>query len=201
MKQIENQNFQQVQDFNSTELVRFNDINSKIITVRDNMVILDSDVAELYDVETRDINKSVKNNPDKFPKGYVFELDNKEFADLRWKFSTANLAKTRVLPKAFTEKGLYMLATILKSKKAIDATIDIIETFAKLRELSREVAEIVEMPTDENKQKAIAQKTGEILSDIVTRDLKTTGTETTFELNVLTAIKVKHTIKRERTAI
>jgi len=68
-------------------------------------------------VETRDINKSVKNNPDKFPEGYIFELDNKEFADLRWKNSTTNLAITRVLPEAFTEKVLYMLATILKSEK------------------------------------------------------------------------------------
>jgi len=81
-------------------------------------VILDSDVAAISDVETRDINKAVKNNPEKFPKGYLLELDNKEFTDLRCKFSTSNLSKTRVLPKAFTEKGMYMLATILKSKKA-----------------------------------------------------------------------------------
>jgi hypothetical protein len=62
----------------------------------------------------------VKNNPDKFPDGYVFELTKEEFEVLRRNFSTAKFAKTRSLPKAFTEKGLYMLATILKSKVAFE---------------------------------------------------------------------------------
>jgi hypothetical protein len=72
------------------ELIKLNDVDSKIITIRDQKVILDSDVAALYGVETRDINKSVKNNPDKFPNGYIIELDRKELADLRWKNSTSN---------------------------------------------------------------------------------------------------------------
>ena len=98
-------------------LIKFNNIEEKIITLRNDKVIIDSDVAELYGVETRDINKSVKNNPDKFPEGYVFELDKQEVEDLRWKISTTKWSsKSRVLPKAFTEKGLYMLATILKSR-------------------------------------------------------------------------------------
>jgi hypothetical protein len=105
------------------ELITLDDVNSKIVVLRNTNVILDSDVATLYGVETRDINKSVKNNPDKFPEGYIFELDDKEFADLRGKFSTTNLSKTRVLPKAFTKKGCYMLATILKSPKATQTTI------------------------------------------------------------------------------
>ncbi|MDR2424232.1 MAG: ORF6N domain-containing protein [Prevotellaceae bacterium] len=100
------------------EILKFGQVEEKILTIHNQQVILDSDVAELYGVETRDRNKSVKNNPDKFPEGFIFEIDNKEFADLRWKISTTNLAKTRVNPKAFTEKGLYMLATILKSEKA-----------------------------------------------------------------------------------
>ena len=74
---------------------------------------MDSDVAVLYGVETREINQAVRNNPEKFPNGYVFELDRQELAYLRSKFLTANVSsKSRVLPKAFTEKGLYMLATI-----------------------------------------------------------------------------------------
>ena len=124
------------------DIVKFRDVKDKIITVRGQNVLLDSDVAELYGVETRDVNKSVKNNPLKFPEGYIFSLDNKELNDLRWKFSTTNLTKTRALPKAFTEKGLYMLATILKGDKAIDTTIAIIEAYAKLRELQRTVAEL-----------------------------------------------------------
>ena len=105
-----------------------NEVNGKIITLRDEKVILDSDVAGLYGVETREINQAVRNNPDKFPKGYIIELKPSELYALRSKFLIANseeeddnlkskistLRKTRVLPKAFTEKGLYMLATILK---------------------------------------------------------------------------------------
>jgi len=72
-------------------------------------------VAVLYGVQTKEVNQAIKNNCDKFPKGYIIELKNSEFHDLRSKFLTANLEKTRVLPKAITEKGLYMLATILKS--------------------------------------------------------------------------------------
>ena len=127
-------------------LIKFNNIEEKIITLRNEKVIIDSDVAELYGVETRDINKSVKNNPDKFPEGYVFELDKQEVEGLRWKISTTKWSsKSRVLPKAFTEKGLYMLATILKSQKATQTTIAIIETFTKIRELSRTVSELAEV--------------------------------------------------------
>ena len=78
-------------------IVKFSDINEKIISIRGNNVILDSDVAVLYGVETRDINKSVRNNLNKFPEGYVFELDNKKFTSLRWKISTVNLTITNHL--------------------------------------------------------------------------------------------------------
>ena len=101
------------------DVVNLEVVENKIIEVRGQKVLLDSDVAELYGVETRDINKAVKNNPDKFPRGYTFELKKSEFEDLRWKFSTTKFSKTRVLPKASTEKGLYMLATILKSSQAV----------------------------------------------------------------------------------
>lgn len=176
-------------------LIKFSNVEEKIITIRDVKVILDSDVAELYGVQTRDINKSVKNNPDKFPKGYVFELDKQEVANLRWKNSTTNLSMSRVNPKAFTEKGLYMLATILKSEKATQTTIAIIETFTQIRELSRTVAELSEIK-DENEQKTLMQKSGEIISDILGEDMKTTDTETTVELN-FAVLKFKHTIKRK----
>ena len=77
-------------------------------------VILDRDVAELYGVETRDINKAVKNNPKKFPPGYVFELNNSEKQELVENFHRFNSLKhSTVAPHAFTEQGLYMLATIL----------------------------------------------------------------------------------------
>ena len=179
------------------DLIKLEDVNSKIISLRNQPVLLDSDVATLYHVQTRDVNKAVKNNPDKFPEGYIFELDNKEFADLRWKISTANLSKTRVHPKAFTKKGCYMLATILKSPKATQATIDIIEAFDKMQEMSMSIVELMKDHENEQKQQAMVQKGEELFEDIIGNALDIVGTETSFELN-LAAFKIKHTVKRSR---
>ena len=111
---------------------------SKIIVIRDTQVILDRDVAELYGVTTRDINKAVKNNPTKFPFGYIIELTASEKGELVENFHRFNpLKHSTVLPHAFTEQGLYMLATILKSPLATQTTITIIDTFTKLRKLAR----------------------------------------------------------------
>lgn len=114
----------------------FEKVRGKIISLRNSQVILDSDIAELYGVETKRVNEAVKNNKDKFPDDYMFQLTNEEMIYLRSNFSTANISpKSRVLPKAFTEKGLYMLATILKSRQATNVTFAIIETFATVRQL------------------------------------------------------------------
>ena len=92
------------------------EVENKIITLRNQQVILDSDVAELYGVETKRINEAFSNNPEKFPDGYVWELIDEEVLALRSKFSTLNKLgrgqHSKYPPKAFTEKGLYMLATI-----------------------------------------------------------------------------------------
>jgi hypothetical protein len=158
--------------------------------------LLDCDVAEIYQVETKRINEAVKNNPDKFPHNYMVEIDEEEFADLRSKFSTTKFAKTRALPKAFTEKGLYMIATILKSKKAIEATFAIIETFSKIRRLSRSIQEL-SIVQDKADQKALMQKSGELIAELLEDDLQTTDSETTIELN-FAVLKFKHTIKRKK---
>ena len=170
-------------------------VRSKLVTIRETPVILDVDVAELYGVETRVVNQAVRNNPDKFPVGYVFAPTVAELDDLRSKFLIANLSpKSRAIPKAFTERGLYMLATILKSPRATAATLAIVETFAKVRELKRE---LVELHT-ETDRKQLAQKTrhfGQALTDIVMPDLDTVETESTLELNFIIG-KIKHTVKR-----
>ena len=98
-----------------SDIVKFNDVEKRIITLRDERVLLDSDVAELYGVETREVNQAVKNNPDRFPDGYIFELQNAERQQLIKNFDRFARVKRISSPKAFTEKGLYMLATILKS--------------------------------------------------------------------------------------
>jgi len=111
-------------------------IETKIYDIRGQKVMLDSDLAKLYEVETKRINEAVRNNIDKFPQDFYFELTKIEFINLRSKLSTTNFSMTRSLPKVFTEQGVYMLATILKSKVATEVTLNIIRTFAKLREFA-----------------------------------------------------------------
>ena len=170
-------------------------IQNKILTLRNQQVILDCDVAELYGVETKRINEAVKNNPEKFPENYVINVDSKELTILKSNFSTSSWGGTRKLPKAFTEKGLYMLATILKSPVATETTIAIVETFAKIRELSH-IVSIVQQQPDEEKQKSLMKKGSELITDILYNNMKTTETETTFELNLF-AFGVKHTIRKK----
>ena len=118
-------------------LVVQGEIGSHIFTLRGKEVMIDRDLAELYGVETKRVNEAVRNNKDKFLEDFYFELTDKEFEGLRSKNSTAKFSKTRVNPKVFTEQGVYMLATILKSKIASEVTVSIIRTFAKLREFSK----------------------------------------------------------------
>jgi len=108
----------------NSKLQEVSDIKSRMLMVRGNLSLLDRDVAALYGLETKAINQAVKNNPDKFPAGYVMELSQELMAgggdDLRSKILTANISpKSRVSPKVFTEKGVYMLATILKGERAV----------------------------------------------------------------------------------
>jgi hypothetical protein len=170
-------------------------IKRKIINIQGTQVILDSDVAELYQVETKRINEAVKNNPDKFPDGYIIGLTTEEWNNLKSKNSTSSWGGKNKLPNAFSERGLYMLATILKSPQATETTIAIIETFAKVRELSHTIAELHRH--DKEKQKTMLQKSGEIISDIICSELEATETETTIELN-LAVLSVKHTVKRTK---
>jgi len=128
-------------------------IKDKIYTLRTIEIMLDSDLAVLYGVETKRINEAVKNNPDKFPNDFMFECSEMEWESLRSKISTLdNLNRgqhRKYLPKAFSEQGVYMLATVLKSQTATEVTISIMRTFTKLRhyalehtDLSAQISEI-----------------------------------------------------------
>ena len=177
-------------------IVKIENLEELLIELRGENILLDADVAVIYGVETKRVNEAIKNNPDKFPQGYMFELDEVEFSDLRSKISTAKFAKTRVVPKAFTEKGLYMLATILKSQQATQATISIVETFSKIRELSRNIKEL-SVVQDKAEQKSLMQKSGELITEIFDEDLETSDTETSIELN-FAVLKFKHTVKNKK---
>ncbi len=171
-------------------------IKDKIITIRGEQVILDTDVAALYGVKTKRVNEAIRNNPDKFPDGYIFTLTKEEKIEVVEKFDHLSKLKfSPAPPRAMSEKALYMLATILKSPVATETTLAIIETFAKIRELSRTMAELTEQP-DKARQKSMMQKSGELIADILSDDFQTTGTETTIEFN-LSVLKVKHTVKRK----
>jgi len=172
------------------------DVERKIISFKDKKVILDSDVAELYGIETKRVNEAVKNNPEKFPEQYIIHLSSKDWSEMKSKNSTSLGPGGKVKPPvAFTEKGLYMLATILKSKKAIETTIGIIEAFDKLRALTGTLAEM-NQSTDKEKQNQLMHQTGEIISDLMDNQFQISDTETTIELN-FAVVKLKHTIKRK----
>ena len=118
------------------EIAEENIINIKnmIYEIDGKEVMLDSDLAQLYNVATKRINEAVKNNPDKFPRRFSWILSEEEKNNLWSKFSTANISSmSRSNPRVFTEQGVYMLATILKSKTAIEVSIRIMDTFVKMR--------------------------------------------------------------------
>lgn len=176
------------------------EVESRIIMLRDQQVLMDADVAELYGVETKRINEAVSNNPEKFPEGYLWELSSEEWYSLGSKNSTLkNRGRgqhSKYPPKAFTEKGLYMLATILKSPKAVETTIAIVEAYAKLKELSRVIVEVPQREDNHQEQKVLLHRGGQLVEEILSDMLPKQSSETSFELN-LALFKFRHSVKRE----
>jgi len=182
------------------EIIKFEEVEKRVLTIQSQQVLLDRDVAELYGIETKDVNRAVKNNPDKFPVGYIISLNTEEWNSLRLKkFTLDNNGRgqhTKYIPKAFTEKGLYMLATILKSQTATQTTLAIVETFARIREFAKIVTELPDIK-EEPKKNALMQKGGNLFMDILEENvLEMTGDEISFELD-LAIMKLKRVIKRE----
>ncbi len=173
------------------------DVEQRMIPLRNQLVLLDSDVAELYGVQTKEVNQAVRNNPQKFPAGYIFELDKVEKAEVVKNFDRLNKLKySAVQPTAFTERGLYMLATILKSEKAVDTTLAIVDTFAQVRELARTMEALQSVDDGGLQQKTLLQRIGDLLAETVGRNLSTATTETEIELN-FAVVKIKHKVVRK----
>ena len=171
-------------------------IEAKLISIKGQQVLIDRDVATLYGVATRDINKAVKNNPDKFPANYTITLNASEKKKVVENFhhlQSLKYAKTN--PKAFTEKGLYMLATILKSTQATQTTLLIIETFAKLRALQKTVAAASSFIG--TKKNSLLKKSGELMTDLLDHDMTETESDTPFEFN-LVLLNLKYNPKRKK---
>ena len=175
--------------------ISIKDVEDKIAVIRGVEVIADADVAALYGVETREVNQAVRNNVDKFPERYMFELSKSELHDLKSKILISKVSDNNRKPtKVFTECGLYMLATVLKGERARAVTFTIIETFAKVRSLKRELIEL-HKETDKEKQASKMKHFGDVLTDIVMPDLQTSETESSLEINFFIG-KIKHTVKR-----
>ena len=178
-------------------------VKARMVTIRGQLTLLDRDVAELYGVATREINQAVRNNPGKFPEGYVVELDEEESKALRSKILTLDDTSagrgrhSKYNYKVFTERGLYMLATILKGERAVRTSLAIIETYAQVRELARTMEALQTVEDGGAKQQTLLRRTGEILANVVSDNLKTETSETEIELN-FAVVKIRHKIIRHR---
>jgi hypothetical protein len=181
----------------ANDIINTDDVQGKFIFVRGEQVLLDRDVAELYGVETRRVNEAVRNNPEKFPDGYLISLTESEKEEVVENFDHLKVLKfSPVLPTAFTERGLYMLATILKSKRAVKTTIAIIDTFAMVRRMANTMEALQNAEDGEDRQKKLLQKSGELMGEIIGQNLSTKAVETEIELN-FALVKIKHKFIRK----
>ena len=174
-------------------------IRDKIYVIRDRKVMLDRDLAAIYGYETKNFNRQVKNNIEKFPDGYILELTDEESSSVRSKISTKQEMHygkhSKYNYKAFTERGLYMLATILKSKNAVQTTIAIINTFTQVRVMARTMEKVEHAPDGQALQKELLKKSGELMGEIIGQNLSTKAIETEIELN-FAVVKIRHKIIR-----
>lgn len=176
------------------------DVEKRMLVLRNQPVLIDADVADLYGVQTKEVNQAVRNNPDKFPYGYLFELNKYEKAEVVKNFDHLNKLKfSKVAPTAFTERGLYMLATILKGQRAVETTIAIVDTFVQVRELARTMEALQNVEDGGVQQRTLLQRTGDLLAEVVGHNLSTTTTETEIELN-FAVVKIKHKVIRKDSA-
>ncbi len=110
-------------------------VENKIYIIRGKKVMLDKELAELYGVRTKELNKAVARNRDRFPADFMFKLSKDEAEILRFQIGTSRWGGQRYLPHAFTEHGILMLSSVLNSRRAIQVNIQIMRTFTKLREM------------------------------------------------------------------
>ena len=110
-------------------------ITSKIYLIREQKVMVDRDLAELYQVETKQLKRQVRRNIERFPEDFMFELTKEESDNLRSQFGTSSWGGSRYIPMVFTEQGVAMLSSVLNSSRAIAVNIRIIRVFTKIREM------------------------------------------------------------------
>ena len=127
-------------------------IHNKIHVIRNQKVMLDFDLAELYEIETKVLKQAVRRNIERFPADFMFELTKEEFENLRSQIVTSSFGGTRYMPFAFTEQGVAMLSSVLNNSKAIEINIAIMRTFVVLRNSILSLEDISKRMTDLEKQ-------------------------------------------------
>ena len=118
----------------SSKLLPLESITQRIVLLRNQKVMLDSDLAALYGVETRRLNEQVRRNPGRFPTDFIFEVTADEFTHLKSHFATSNWGGRRKLPLAFTAHGAIMAASVLNSQRAAEVSVYVVRAFVQLRE-------------------------------------------------------------------
>lgn len=130
-----------------TSLIPIEHIEQKILLIRGHKVMLDSDLAALYGVEVKRLNEQVQRNRDRFPEDFMFQLNNQEVARLRSQFATLDTGRgeyRKYTPYVFTEQGVAMLSSVLRSPRAIKVNIEIMRAFVQLRQLLMSHKELAE---------------------------------------------------------
>ena len=123
--------------------VPFAAIESRIHLIRGNKVMLDADLAELYGVSTKNLNRAFQRNRERFPEDFMYQLTRKEFANLRFQIGTSSLhGGRRYLPYAFTQEGIAMLSSVLRSSRAVAVNIEIMRAFIRMRGMLLSVDEL-----------------------------------------------------------
>ena len=117
-------------------------IQRSILLIRGKKVMLDTDLADLYGVETKALKRAVRRNEERFPPDFAFQLSDQEVTDLRCQFGTSSWGGRRYMPYAFTEQGVAMLSSVLRSKRAVAVNVEIMRVFVKLREMIISNAEL-----------------------------------------------------------
>ena len=165
------------------ELSIQSEIRSRIYRMRNKEVMLDEDLAELYEVDTKVFNQAVKRNIERFPNDFMFQLSEKEYESLRSQIVTLKNGRgqhRKYLPYVFTEQGLYMLSAVLKSSVAIEVSIEIMRTFTKMREFSMHynslARQIMELERKHDKKfKEVFKRLDEIVYETQKTDAKIMG--------------------------
>lgn len=158
---------------NTPSVLNMDTIKSRIYTMRDVQVILDADLAEIYDVETKVLNQAVKRNSERFPENFMFQISQMDFKNLKSQIVTSSWGGRRNLPYAFTEQGVAMLSGVLKSDTAVRISIQIMSAFVSMRKFVSSNAQIFQrLDVVERKQIEYNEKFVQIFDAIQSRDIK-----------------------------